>query len=256
MKDSIISIIRKNRIQKMIVAIIWIVIWIVISNHLNNELFLPGPRKVVLTLQSMIKTKNFWISILYSTYKIGMGFLLGLCLGLIFGGVASKIHLLRLFLSPMISIIKTIPVASFIILILVWVNSKQLSTCISFLVTFPMIYIAVLEGYDHVNQQLLEMVKVYKVKPITQLRYLYLSEIHPFVISSAKVAVGLSWKAGISGEIIGLPTKSIGEQLYLSKLYLDISQLFAWTVVIVIICYVFEKIMLGLLYLIQEKLLT
>lgn len=256
MKDSITQTTASNRIRRFIIIGIWIVLWHFLSLRIQNDIFLPGPVSVVHSLLRMIYTTGFWLAIGHSLAKISLGFLLGFLCAIILGGISCRIRVIREFLSPMISIIKSIPVASFIILVLVWVNSRALSIFISFLVTFPILYIAVLEGYDHVNLELKEMTKVYQVKAIVKLRYLYLSEILPFIISGAKVAVGMCWKAGISGEIIGLPKHSIGEQLYLSKLYLDISNLFAWTFVIVFICFAFEKVFFIILRKIEAKLLS
>ena len=256
MKDSIIQEASKNKLRKLLMIVIWVILWHVLSLWIHNEIFLPGPWKVAEALIHMLGTKSFWLAIFHSLWRISLGFISGFLLAIILGGFACKLRLLRDFLSPMISMMKTIPVASFIILILVWVNSKYLSIFISFLVTFPILYIAVLEGYDHVNRELLEMTQVYKVKAFVKLRYLYLSELLPFVVSSAKVAVGMCWKAGISGEIIGLPKYSIGEQLYLSKLYFNISDLFGWTLVIVLVCFIFEKTFFFLLHQVEKRLIS
>ena len=256
MKDSITQAAIKNKVRKALLIGIWVILWQYLSLWIHNEIFLPGPLAVAESFLHMLGTKDFWLSIFHSLWRICLGFISGFLLAVVFGGFACKLRLLRDFLSPMISMMKTIPVASFIILILVWVNSKYLSIFISFLVTFPIIYISVLEGYDHVNRDLLEMTQVYQVKALVKLRYLYLSELLPFVVSSAKVAVGMCWKAGISGEIIGLPKYSIGEQLYLSKLYLDISDLFAWTFVIVLVCFLFEKMFFILLHQVEKRLIS
>ena len=256
MKDSITKVLQNKRIRKLTIIGIWIVIWQLFSQKIQNEIFLPGPGSVMSSLASLGKTTGFWLSIAHSLYKIMIGFLLGFLFALIFGAISCKLFFVREFFAPMIILLKSIPVASFIILVLVWVNSSYLSIFISFIVTFPILYISVLEGYDHVNQELLEMTRVYRVNSLTRFRYLYSSEILPFVISSAKAAVGMCWKAGISGEIIGLPKYSIGEQLYLSKLYLDISDLFAWTFVIVLLCFVFEKLFFVILRFAKKKILS
>lgn len=256
MKDSITQAALKNKIHRFVTIIVWGLLWEILSRFINNDIFLPGPKSVALSLCNMIKTTDFWLAIGHSLWKIALGFFMGFLLAVILGGLSCRLRILREFLSPMIAVIKSIPVASFIILVLVWVNSKYLSVFISFLVTFPIIYIAVLEGYDHVNQDLLEMTKVFHVKPLTKLRYLYVSELLPFLMASAKVAVGMCWKAGISGEIIGLPKNSIGEQLYLSKLYLNISDLFAWTFVIVVVCYGFEILFFYILKKAEQRFIS
>ena len=50
----------------------------------------------------------------------------------------------------------------------------------------------------------------------------------------------------MAAEIIGIPEGSVGEKLYMSKIYLDTDDLFAWTVVIVVISFLFEKLVVSL----------
>jgi NitT/TauT family transport system permease protein len=73
-------------------------------------------------------------------------------------------------------------------------------------------------------------------------------QLRPFILSGLQnAALGLAWKAGVTAEIIGIPSGSIGERLYEAKVYLDTPDLFAWTVVIVIISVCFEKLFVRLI---------
>jgi len=245
-----------KRLRRVSMICIWILIWHLLSLAIHSDIFLPSPVSVVRAFFSLVKTASFWLAIGHSLMKICIGFLLGVVSAIGLGGIACRYRWVREFLAPMISTIKSIPVASFIILALVWINSKQLSVFISFLVTFPILYISVLEGYDHVDVNLLEMTKVFRVKGWMKIRYVYVSEMIPFLTAGAKTAVGMCWKAGISGEIIGLPKNSIGEQLYLSKLYLNISELFVWTFIIVLVCFLTEKLFFALLKRLEKRILS
>ncbi len=80
-----------------------------------------------------------------------------------------------------------------------------------------------------------------------RLRYIYIPAVHPYLLSSCRTALGMSWKSGVAAEVIGIPQASIGEQLYYSKLYLDTAGLFAWTFAIIVISAVFERFFLSLL---------
>ena len=81
--------------------------------------------------------------------------------------------------------------------------------------------------------------------------YIQLPQIKPFLLSACNIAIGMSWKSGIAAEVIGIPTGSIGEMLYNAKVYFNTVDLLCWTVVIVIISQVFEKVftrIIGILY--------
>ena len=80
-----------------------------------------------------------------------------------------------------------------------------------------------------------------------RLLYVYLPQIKPYLLSACSIGLGLSWKAGIAAEVIGIPDGSIGERLYEAKVYLSSADLFAWTVVVILISVLFEKLVMLLL---------
>lgn len=111
----------------------------------------------------------------------------------------------------------------------------------------PIVYANMLEGIRQTDQKLLEMAKLLRVGAGRRLLYIYLPQLRPYLITACSVALGLSWKAGIAAEVIGIPDGSIGERLYEAKVYLNSADLFAWTVVIIAVSIAFEKLFLWLL---------
>ena len=150
-------------------------------------------------------------------------------------------------LAPLVLAMKTVPVASFIILVLLWFSGKNLSVIISMLMVFPVIYMNVLEGIRSADEELLEMAQVFRLSVSKKLLYIYLPAVAPFFVSACSVSLGLCWKSGIAAEVIGVPDFSIGANLYEAKIYLDTASLFAWTLAIILIASCFEKILLRLM---------
>ena len=237
----------KKVMKTILVVFIWLCIWQLISYLTGLELIIASPVKVLLSFFSLLKTSLFYKCMINSFVKIIFGFLIAFVLGIIFATAAHHLQFLKEFLSPLIYIMKALPVASFIILLLIWAGSKNLSVIISFIVVFPMIYIGTLEGFKNLDVKLLEMSKVFRMGWIKKTRYIYAPEIFPYIISNCKIALGMCWKAGISAEVIGLPSKSIGEQMYLSKLYLMTDELLACIISIIIVSVIFEKLFLIIL---------
>lgn len=122
--------------------------------------------------------------------------------------------------------VKAVPVASFIILILIWVPSRNLSIVISFLMVLPVIYTNVLNGIRSTDPKLLEMARVFRIPLFRRIRYIYLSQLLPFLRTGFSLSLGLCWKAGVAAEVIGIPKGSIGEKLYEAKVYLETPDLF------------------------------
>ena len=109
-----------------------------------------------------------------------------------------------------------------------------------------MIYNSVITGVGNVDSKILEMAQVFNISCWKKIRCIYAVYVLPYIQTSLKSALGMCWKAGISAEVIGLVTHSIGEQLYYSKLYLMTADLFAWSIAVVFMSFIFEKIFMKL----------
>jgi len=238
---------KKSNKIKLWTVILWLAVWQVISIYIGQEILLVSPFRVVKRLFELVQESSFWNSILFSFIKIVSGFLLACMCGTVFGGLSSRYKIVKDILAVPVTVIKATPVASFIILAFFWIDSKNLSIFISFLMVFPIIYTNIVQGISSTDEKLLQMAKVFNVSPLKKIRYIYLSQTMPFFRSACLVGLGLCWKSGIAAEVIGITEGSIGGQLYDAKVFLDTPDLFAWTVVIIIISLVFEKIFMWLI---------
>ena len=212
----------------------------------NNNILLAGPWDTAKALGEMLGEGSFYLTVAGSLLRIGAGFLLGFSVA-VFLAMASKCFgWLEELMSPFMNLIKTVPVASFVVLLLIWWGSGFLAVAISFLVVLPQIYISTLEGLKNADVQLLEMAQVFRMSRWNRFFYIYRPACKPFLLSGLKIALGMCWKSGVAAEVIGTPDYSIGERLYLSKVYLDTAELFGWTAVIIVLCGLFEKLVLWL----------
>ena len=225
-------------------VVLWLGIWQLAATLLGREILLASPLRVAVRLTEMCVTVDFWKSIAFSLQRIAGGFLLAAALG---AALAFRFRALRDFLSPAMQAIKATPVASFIILALIWFSSKNLSVLISFLMVLPIIYTNVLGGIRAADPALNEMARMFAIPPLRRLRYVLLPQIAPHFRTGCSVALGLCWKAGIAAEVIGMPGGSIGQHLQQAKVYLETADLLAWTVTIVALSAAFERIVLMLL---------
>lgn len=230
-------------IRKAGIAAVWLVIWQAACMVTGLEFILPSPVTVFLTLIDMLQTKEYYVSLFYSLRHIGLGFAAAFFLGIMFGSLSAALKIIRELLGPLILLMKSLPVAAFIILVLIWFGSKNAAVFISFTVAFPMIYYGVLQGICNTDKKLLEMADIFRLSFYKRVRYIYVGQVYPFLSSNLKTAVGMCWKAGISAEVIGLVDKSIGEQLYYTKMYLMTAELFAWSVTIIAVSFVIERLL-------------
>lgn len=225
----------------------WIALWQAAAALVHNPVIFVGPVEMLRALADQLTQPGFWLTIGHSFGKISLGFLGAFASGLALGSLAYRFPFLGELLEPFMSLIRSVPVASFVILALIWIGSESLSVFISYLVVLPMIYVNTRAGLWATDPKLLEMARVFRMTAFKKVRYIYVPALMPYLVSGCKTALGMSWKSGIAAEVIGIPTSSIGEQLYYSKLYLDTAGLFAWTFVIVLVSAVFEQLFLFLL---------
>lgn len=231
--------------------LVWVGVWqaasmLLRARYPHGELLLASPIGALWRLGELAVTGVFWKTIAWSAVRIFGGFLTACALAVLLATLASRRNWVRQLIAPPVAAIKAVPVASFIILALVWLKSRQLPFFIAGLMVFPPVYLGVLEGLRQTDRKLLEMAKVYRVPLSRQLRYVYLPQTMPYFRSAVSAALGLCWKAGVAAEVIGLPAGSMGERLYTAKVYYQTSDLFAWTAVIVLISVVFERLFLTL----------
>ena len=244
----------KKRNLSLWAVLFWLLVWQAGSMALHSDILLVSPLRVLQTLLALIQTTRFWSSLLGSMGRILGGFLLAAALGTLLAALAARFKRVEELLAPLVLAMKTVPVASFIILVLLWFSGKNLSVIISMLMVFPVIYMNVLEGIRSADEKLLEMAQVFRLSVGKKLLYIYLPAVAPFFVSACSVSLGLCWKSGIAAEVIGTPDGSIGAVFYQAKIFLQTSELLAWTVVVVAVSVAFEKLFMFLLRLVLKKL--
>ncbi len=247
---------QKHRqfLPKTAAILFWIAVWQGASMLIGEEILLASPWRVCKTLVALLSDPAFWVIVWLSFSRIAAGFLLAMLAGILLAILASCSKMLRTLFAPMMLLIKAVPVASFIILVLLWTGSEGLSVVISFLMVLPVIYTNTLEGILHTDTQLLEMAKVFHLRWYRKLRAIYLPDVLPYFSSACSISIGLGFKSGIAAEVIGLPDGSIGEMLYQAKIYLSTGEVLAWTIVIVVLSICFEHFIRMLLKIAQRRL--
>ena len=234
-------------LQRLIAILVWLFIWQLASMYVSQEMLLASPVSVAKTLLQLLCEASFWQRVLFSLSRVALGFGYAFFCGILLAALSGRFSAVRILLNPLMSVVKAAPVASYVILCLFFLPSRQLSTLISFLMALPIIYTNILSGLDSTDRKLLEMAHVFRVSFPRKIIYIYFSQLMPFLISACSLSLGMCWKAGIAAEVIGMPKGSIGEMLYQAKIFLDSPSLIAWTIVVIAVSFLFERAFLALL---------
>lgn len=235
---------KNNNSVKRIISIVSILVliglWKFISVLYQSDAILPSPESTLITTLKLFISKNF-LKVIGATLLRGIvGFVISFVLGVSLGILAGVNKYVNAFLNPILVTIRSTPVISLILLALIWFKVDYVAIFIAFLTMFPFICTNVIDGIKNVDQDLVAMSKVYKINQQKITREVYLPAITPFIFSGASSAMGFGWRAIIIGEVLSQPQLGIGTLMQTAQTYLLVNEVIAWTIIAVIISYLFE----------------
>ncbi|MBE6553968.1 MAG: ABC transporter permease subunit [Ruminococcaceae bacterium] len=236
-----------------LIILFWLGIWAFAAHRMGKPLLFPSPIAVLKRLGELLQTADFYRTTLNSLWNVLAGILIAMLLGTSLSVLTAKISLLRDLVLPIMTIIKTTPVASFIILALIWIGSAKVPTFITVLIVLPIIWTNLDVGFSKIDPQLTEVAKVYRFSPWKRLRILTLPSLKPYFVSACRTSIGLAWKAGIAAEIIAKPLGTIGVMIDDAKNYIMTTDMFAWTLTVILLSLLIEFAFSALLKRLEKK---
>lgn len=242
-------LLRRIKISKpilwLIAACFWTGVWYYAAFRMGNEFFLPYPHTVLVSWWKLLQEKLFWGAVWQSLLTVLKGALVGCVLGSVFAVLASISKVFGTIITPLVTVLRATPVASFIILVYVIVRVNDFSVdtvalIIVVIMVIPILYSNLYSGIASFDLSLDEVASIYSFSLKKKFVYLWFPQIKPFFISGVINAVGFAWKAGVAAEVICNLENTIGKNLADSKSNLEMDRLFAWTMTIVLLSILFE----------------
>ena len=228
----------------------WLGVWqlfaFLVDRHVGgkgNELLLPYPASVWNTLVSLVGTGEFWATVATSLGRIALGLAAGVALGAALAVLTCASRWCDRLLSPAVRVVRAAPVASFILLVLLWTGRNTVPAVISAMMVTPVVWDNLSRGIQAIDPRLLELARCYRFSRWKQVVLVYLPALRPYILTALTTATGLAWKSGVAAEVLCLPEPSLGQRIYYTKYYLDIPELFAWTAVTVALSMVLERLL-------------
>ena len=240
----------KNLLKLLPAPAFWLGVWQLCAFLVDrsvggrgNELLLPYPATVLSALAEQAGQALFWQSILATLLRVVLGLALGAALGALLAALTSVNRWCDRLFSPAIRVIRAAPVASFILLVILWTGRGNVPTVIAAMMVLPVVWDSLSQGIRATDPKLLELGRAYRFSRKKILSLIYLPSLRPYILSSLTTGAGLAWKSGVAAEVLCLPRTALGTQIYNTKYMLEIPELFAWTAVTVALSLILERLL-------------
>lgn len=229
------------------VAAFWLAVWVLVAALVAQPLILPGPGAVALALLRLVCDGGTWAILAGSGARILGGLVFAAVCGGVLAGISSRSRAFARLVAPALSFVKATPVACVVVLLLIWLGSARVSIAAVFLMALPGVYFSLVEGLSQVDKPLEQMFRLHGVRGWRLFCAHTWREVLPFVLSCARAVIGMSWKAGVAAELIGMAVGTVGERIYQAKLLIETADLLAWTVLVVAASWACERVLVWLL---------
>lgn len=237
-----------NRIVRTVLtAGVYLLLWQIAAAVVARPLLLPGPVLTIRRLFSLLAVPDSYAAIALTLGRVLLGFSLGTVAGVLLGAASGASRFVDALLSPLRSVVKATPVTSFILLALLWFSSGMVPVWIALLMVLPTVWASVLEAVRATDPALLEMAHAFHLSRRQRIREIYAPSALPNVLAACSTAFGFAWKAGVAAEILALPRLAVGSYLYRSKVTLETADLFAWTLCVIVLSMLLERVLVRLM---------
>jgi NitT/TauT family transport system permease protein len=234
------NFITKNRIINIFAVTLLFFIWKLVSLWVGSEQLVPSPEKTILAIIDVVSRESFWPSLLTTIGRGILGFVISVVLAVLMGIPAGINSTFFLFINPLLVTFRSTPVISIILLAIIWLGNEMVPVFIAVLTMFPIICTNIIDGIRNVDKDLIEMGTTYRVTKRRIIRDIYLPSISPFLTSGISNALGFGWRAIIIGEVLAQPRFGVGTQMQNAQIFLQVSELIAWTLIAILVSSLFE----------------
>lgn len=242
--------INNKFLKRILIIMVWIIVWHVSISVVNRNLLIPIPTPTT-TCQAilrLLKDVTFYITAIESIARILIGFIAALLTGTILAMISAKHKFFKDFVSPVLTLIRAVPVASLTILIFLWIAREKIPSFISFFIVFPVIWANVEKGIESIDNKLVEMANVFGMKKRKIYITIIFPDLMPYIVSAITTGIGLAWKSGVAAEVICRTNSSLGNLLWVGKNSIDYNKVFAVTIIIAFLSYAIQKLITFLCY--------
>ena len=174
----------------MIIFGFWFFIWELFTRLVDNSFLLVGPMEAFRHIFLLMEKAAFFRILSFSSFRILSAYFLAFFLALALALFSYRHRFFENLIQPPLFLLRSLPVASFVIILLFFIGRANLSFFISFWMSFPIFYFNFLEGLKKLDKDILEMANVFRLSPWNRFRYILIPGIYPQMLSKREACYG------------------------------------------------------------------
>lgn len=241
-------IITATKITAYLCSVLFLLIlWQLLAIKINSVLVLPSPLQIFKKLPSVIKNPEFWKNFAATFGRVIISFIISMIMGIISGILTAYSTFFKNFFKIPLQIIRITPVVAIILIALFWLNSNILPVFVAVLMNLPVITTSIQKGLITSDSKNNFMAKIYRVNKIKRIINIDMENCLPFIVSSMETAFGLCWKVVVAGEVLCLPSQSIGKILSTEQINLETTKVLTVTILLITLSFITQKIFQGII---------
>jgi ABC-type nitrate/sulfonate/bicarbonate transport system ATPase subunit/ABC-type nitrate/sulfonate/bicarbonate transport system permease component len=231
----------KKKLPEPAAVLCLLMAWEGIARYINQPELVPSCLRVLAACGELALSGAFYQAAGVTALRGLAGILLSLAAAGGFALLFSRRRLLADFFHPLLVMMRSIPVVSFILLALIYLHAESIPFLIAFAVMFPLLTENITKGLVQRRAGLNALADTFCMGRKNRALHIYYPQLKPYLFSGLAGAMGFGWRAIIMGEALAQCTRGVGSEMKRAQLFIETPALMAWTIVAVAMGYALDK---------------
>lgn len=218
------------------------VAWQLLSWQMAQPQLIPSFPDLIRALFRLVYSPGFLVSIGTTCLRACIGLLLSLAAASITAFLLNRSEAIRFLFMPWLSLLRSVPVISFILLALIFLNPEMIPLLIAFLTMYPLLTENLLKGLMNRRDSWKMLARQFHLNAWNCLFQINYPQLKPYLFSGLASAVGFGWRAIIMGEVLSQCVDGIGKRMKEAQVFIDVPELIAWTLVAIVLSWLTDKL--------------
>lgn len=218
------------------------VAWQLLSWQMAQPQLIPSFPDLIRALFRLVYSPGFLVSIGTTCLRACVGLLLSLAAASITAFLLNRSEAIRFLFMPWLSLLRSVPVISFILLALIFLNPEMIPLLIAFLTMYPLLTENLLKGLMNRRDSWKMLARQFHLNAWNRLFQINYPQLRPYLFSGLASAVGFGWRAIIMGEVLSQCVDGIGKRMKEAQVFIDVPELIAWTLVAIVLSWLTDKL--------------